>query len=73
MRLVVAAFSELAPDKRGKLPVTLQLSPLKHLYRCVEKMCFKTGDTRYQCESVCDVVRCIIECADCSLMAQVHF
>ena len=47
------------------------VSPLKHLYRCIEKICFKVGENRYQAESVCDVVRCIVECEDCTLMAEV--
>lgn len=43
----------------------LHLSPLKHLYRCMEKMCLKGGKQRYMCFNICDIVRCIVECDDC--------
>ena len=67
----VALFADAEPDKRGKTAVELQLAPLKHLYRCMEKMCFKVGENRYQAETVCDMVRCIVECDDCALMRAV--
>ena len=49
----------------------VHLAPLKHLYRCIEKMCFKVGENRYQAESVCDIVRCIVECDDSGHMVAV--
>jgi hypothetical protein len=58
--------------KAGALAVTLHTSPPKKLYRCMEKMCFKAvGEDRYTSVNVCDVMRCIIECDDCSLMVDV--
>ena len=37
----------------------------------MEKMCWKVGKQRYQADTVFDIVRCIIECSDCALMAEV--
>jgi hypothetical protein len=37
----------------------------------MEKMCLKPGAQRFSCINVCDVTRCIIQCDDCSLMAEV--
>ena len=52
--------------------MVMHVSPLKHIYRIMEKMCLKaTGRWRYTCYNVCDVVRCIIECHDCKLMCDV--
>jgi hypothetical protein len=56
---------------KNALAVKLKLATLKHLYRCMEKMCFKVGENRYQAESVCDIVRCIISCDDCGHMSAV--
>ena len=50
--------------------VKLHTSAPKHLYRCMEKMCFKTGGRRYQAEGICDIVRCIIEVPTCRLMTE---
>jgi hypothetical protein len=51
--------------------VTLHVSPLKHLYRCIEKACLKGGGNVNRAETVCDIVRCIVECEDCTLMTKV--
>jgi len=56
---------------KGDAAVKLVLGDLKHLYRCIEKMCFKVGENRYHAESVCDIVRCIIECDTCVLVREV--
>eukprot|EP00937_MAST-01D_sp_MAST-1D-sp2_P005568 g5568.t1 len=71
MRAVVAQFESLPLGKHGQPRVKLSPGPLKHLYRCMEKMCLKEGTHRYEAESVCDMVRCIVECADCGLMSRV--
>ena len=49
----------------------LHTSPPKHLYRCMEKMCLKPGAARFTAINICVVVRCIVECHDCSLMVEV--
>jgi hypothetical protein len=51
--------------------VKLHTSPLKHLYRCMEKMCLKGGAQRYTCFNICDINRCIMECDGCEAMAAV--
>eukprot|EP00937_MAST-01D_sp_MAST-1D-sp2_P007255 g7255.t1 len=71
MRTIADSFAHLPSGKHGEPRVKLHFGDLKHLYRCMEKMCFKQGENRYQCESVCDVVRCIVECDDVGLMEQV--
>ena len=68
---IVDSFEDLPPDKHGKPCVQVLFGALKHLYRCIEKTCLKAGEHRYECESVCDVVRCIIECDSVSLMERV--
>ena len=69
-RGVVAAFAKRKTAK-GDPAVQIHKSPPKHLYRCMEKMCLKPGPERFTCVNVCDVVRCIIQCDDCGLMAEV--
>ena len=64
MDAVVALFDSRRTPKGGPA-VKLHLSPLKHLYRCMEKMCLKGGKQRYMCFNICDIVRCIVECDDC--------
>eukprot|EP00937_MAST-01D_sp_MAST-1D-sp2_P004093 g4093.t1 len=72
MRAIVdGELGDVEPDKHGEPRIKLHPGPLKHLYRCIEKMCFKVGERRHRCESVCDVVRCIVECSDCELMVRV--
>jgi hypothetical protein len=69
---IVETFAKVTTKKAdGGAAVTLHDSPLKHLYRCMEKACFKVGENRYHAETVCDIVRCIVECANCTLMAEV--
>ena len=70
MRGIVAGFASRRTKKK-EAAVELHTSPPKHLYRCMEKMCLKPGAERLTCTNVCDVVRCIIECDDCGLMAEV--
>ena len=70
MQSVVAQFDEHRTAKGGAA-VQLHTSPLKHLYRIMEKMCWKAGTQRYRADTVFDMVRCIIECSDCALMAEV--
>jgi hypothetical protein len=65
MNAFVAQFNGSQPT------VKLHTSPLKHLYRCMEKMCLKGGGQRYKCFNICDIDRCIIECDDCGTMAAV--
>jgi hypothetical protein len=71
MRGITAAFDGRRTKKDKKPAVVLQLSTPKHLYRCCEKMCLKPGAQRFTAANVCDVVRCIVSCDDCSLMAEV--
>ena len=49
----------------------LHTSPLKGLYRCIEKMCLQADERRYRAVGICDVVRCIVECGDCGLKNEV--
>jgi hypothetical protein len=56
----------------GKDGVTLHDAvKLKHFYRAMEKMCLKVGERRYECDSVCDMVRCMVECDSCAAMQEV--
>jgi len=72
MEVIVAQFMFTGSNiVKNALAVKLKLATLKHLYRCMEKMCFKVGENRYQAESVCDIVRCIISCDDCGQMSAV--
>jgi hypothetical protein len=66
MTTFVAQFnrSQAAASPPG-LPAVLHTSTLKHLYRCMEKMCLKGGADRYTSVNICDIDRCIIECDDC--------
>ena len=70
MDAVVALFDSRRTPK-GEPAVKLHLSPLKHLYRCMEKMCLKGGKQRYMCFNICDIVRCIVECDDCEVVTAV--
>jgi hypothetical protein len=76
-REVLPAFNErmdaIVTQLNGVFPgaVTLQTSPTKHLYRCMEKMCLKGGAQRYKCFNICDIVRCIIVCENCEQMSAV--
>jgi hypothetical protein len=71
VRKVVAGFKKLKTSHNTPR-VQLVLSPLKHLNRCREKMCFKKeAAQRFRASAICDVVRCIIECDDSVLMTEV--
>jgi hypothetical protein len=71
MRAIVVQFDGQLNEKGEAAAVKLHMSPLKGLYRCVEKMCLQAGERRYNAGCICDVVRCIIECDDCRLKNEV--
>eukprot|EP00937_MAST-01D_sp_MAST-1D-sp2_P007323 g7323.t1 len=71
MQLFAARFAHLRAGKHDAAAVSLHVAPLKHLYRCMEKMCLKASAQQAGASRVCDIVRCIIECHDCGLMMEV--
>ena len=71
MRAVVGQFNGRLNEKGDAAAVKLHTSPLKGLYRCVEKMCLQGDERRYKAVCVCDMVRCIVECDDCGLKNEV--
>jgi hypothetical protein len=71
MQSAVAPHRHLR-SKRGEQSVKLQMATLKHLYRIIEKISFKPGGKgeTLEADSVCDIVRCIVQCDSCDLMKQ---
>ena len=57
MEAIVEQFAGCLDSRNEDPAVKLITAPLKHLYRCMEKMCLKVSETRFSANGVCDIVR----------------